>query len=305
MQVLYAVNFDVKAQGGDAWDLAMQCTAEWFGYLIGESVDSSLFLTAGQRPLSPHNSVSSRSAAWDYVAGEGARAVRIEVRDETLADEAIFVTRATVGDTLGRTTLRVSMAYFSRVGSANGALVERLQKVAQSPAHADTDDQAQLLTYVIGHVLCNAILKYPGPLLDASVLAAYVSHAPQSAEQISELFLAARYAGPFSEDGRFFWRADVDAFLDELPRPKQWEEFAPADVQNRRLVELALGGALPRHACDRCNGERGGYWCPFSQRAVCEQSDCSVASSSWIPDGAWLARVERDFYDEWSPMLGH
>jgi hypothetical protein len=197
--------------------------------------------------------------------------------------------------------------YFSRVGAANGAIVGTLQKAAHSPkgGGAVGVGQFRLLEYVVGHVLCNAILRYPGPLLDEDVLCAYVGHSSDAASQIRSLFANARYAGPFAGNRDIFWRSDVDGVLDRLARPENWDEFETVDVQNRKLVAHALSSEFEPHGCDRCGGDRGGFWCPFSLRAVCERSDCSVSSSSWVPDGAWVARVEKDFYDEWAPMLGY
>ena len=81
-----------------------------------------------------------------------------------------------------------------------------------------------------------------------------------------------------------------------------YEEMS--DTERRAIVEAEVGRTLGRHACDRCQGERGGYWCPFAKRPVCERKDCSVGSSNLIPQGAGLTRIERDFYDTWIPLLG-
>ena len=196
--------------------------------------------------------------------------------------------------------------YFSRVGSANGALVDLLQEAARDPKAVVSDDERlKLLEYVIGHVLCNAILRYPGPILDAQVLCAYTGHPSSESADIEKLFGAAAYSGPFGDSSSFYWRSEVDAVLENLKRPKDWDEDAPLDVQSRALVESALKRSTAHHDCGRCGGNRGGFWCPFTKRPVCERGDCSVSSSSWVPDGAWLARVEKEFYDEWAPMLGY
>lgn len=196
--------------------------------------------------------------------------------------------------------------YFSRVGSANGALVDRLQVAGRDPkAKVSEGDRLELLGYIIGHVLCNAILRYPGPILDGRVLCAYTGHPALESADIEALFADATYVGPFAASSSYFWRSDVDAVLERLDRPAEWDEEAPLDVQNRSLVEAALQRGTAHHDCERCGGVRGGFWCPFTKRPVCERADCSVSSSSWIPDGAWLARVEKDFYDEWAPMLGY
>lgn len=194
-------------------------------------------------------------------------------------------------------------AYMSRLGAANSALLQHLINFAGGEQPNDTD-KIRLLTYVLGHVLCNAILKYPGPLLSIHSLCAYMATTTGEAKAIKQLFSDARYTGPFSEGRSYFWREDVDRVLDGLDgNPSDVDVESFADL-NRRLVEMALGRVLAAHDCDRCGGLKGGFWCPFTSRPVCERADCSVPSSSWIPAGAQLCRVERDFYDEWAPLLG-
>lgn len=194
-------------------------------------------------------------------------------------------------------------AYMSRLGASNSALLQQLRNFA-GEEQPDDADKIKLLTYVLGHVLYNAILKYPGPILSRHGLCAYMATTTDEADAIEPLFVDARYAGPFGEGDNYFWREDVDRILDSLGG-----ELGDADVEsfadlNRRVIEAAIGRALAAHGCDRCGGVKGGFWCPFTARPVCERADCSVPSSSWIPAGAQICRVERDFYDEWAPLLG-
>lgn len=194
-------------------------------------------------------------------------------------------------------------AYMSRLGAANSALLQQLRSFA-GEEQPDNSDKIRLLAYVLGHVLCNAILKYPGPILSCKALCAYVATTLDEAEAVKPLFEAARYSGPFSEGHNLYWREDVDQILDELGEGLGDIEVDSFADLNRRAVENALGRPLGNHGCERCNGTKGGFWCPFTFRPVCERSDCSVPSSSWIPMGAQLSRVEKDFYDEWAPLLG-
>jgi hypothetical protein len=211
---------------------------------------------------------------------------------------------AVLASLLGRPRLESQLAaYMSRLGAANSALLQQLRNFA-GEEQPDDADKIRLLTYVLGHVLCNAILKYPGPILSRHGLCAYMATTTDEAEAVEPLFTGARYTGPFSEGHSYFWREDVDRILDDLGG-----EIGDADVEsfadlNRRIMEAALERPLAVHGCDRCNGVKGGFWCPFTARPVCDRADCSVPSSSWIPAGAQLCRVERDFYDEWAPLLG-
>lgn len=211
---------------------------------------------------------------------------------------------ATLATVLGRPHLESQFAlYMSRLGSANSSLVERIRTLGTDGQH-DTQAVQNLMRYVLGHVLANSVLRFPGPLLNDRALAAYCGTHLSEANTLAEVFQAASYTGPFSSMGRSYWREDVDEVIDALEPPETTEPHASFADYNRVAVQHALGRELARHDCDRCNGLKGGFWCPFTKRAVCERSDCSVPSSSWIPQGAQLTRVERDFYDELAPLLG-
>ena len=165
-------------------------------------------------------------------------------------------------------------------------------------------EKTRLLAYVLGHVLLNAVLKYPGPILSGEVLCAYLATAPNEIDPLTDLFKEARYEGPFRNDASLFWRDDVDSILDRLAVDIAEDHFESFGDFNRGVAETALNRKLVPHSCRRCKGVKGGFWCPFTTRPVCERADCSIPASSWIPSGAQLCRVERDFYDEWAPILG-
>lgn len=211
---------------------------------------------------------------------------------------------AVLASLLGRPRLESQFAaYMLRLGAANSALLQQLRNFA-GEEQPDDQDKIKLLTYVLGHVLCNAILKYPGPILSRHSLCAYMATTLGEFEAVEPLFNNARYSGPFSAGHSYFWRGDVDRVLDSLGGDPDDSDVVSFADRNRQLVEAALDRALATHDCDRCGGVKGGFWCPFTVRPVCERADCSVPSSSWIPAGAQLCRVERDFYDEWAPLLG-
>lgn len=211
---------------------------------------------------------------------------------------------AVLASLLGRPRLETQFAaYMSRLGASNSALLQQLRRFAVEEEPNDAD-KIKLLTYVLGHVLCNAILKYPGPILSQHSLCAYMATTVAEAGEIEPLFAGALYTGPFSAGHSYCWREDVDRILDEFAGDLGDVEIESFADLNRKVVEAALNRPLVTHNCDRCGGLKGGFWCPFTARPVCERADCSVPSSSWIPAGAQLCRVERDFYDEWAPLLG-
>lgn len=208
---------------------------------------------------------------------------------------------------LGRIEMESQLApYLSRPGLFNASLLEALKRTEHESESVKVGEKTKLLTYILGHVLVNAVLKYPGPILAEGPFCAYLATSDEAMEQISGLFDSALYEGPFDGGERLFWRDKVDEVIELLAskfdvRDSAFESFGD---YHRAVVTKSIGGPLAAHDCKRCDGAKGGYWCPFRKRAVCEQSDCSSTASSWVPSGAFACRVERDFFDEWSPILG-
>ena len=201
---------------------------------------------------------------------------------------------------LGRPQLENQFTlYMSSLGAGNASLLQSLPR-ALAPDEV-VEKKGRLLAYVLGHVLANAVLRYPGPILSDKALCAYVGTTDVEAAALAGVFSEARYDGPFSIDVDFYWRADVDRVIDRRSTAVETETSAEF---NRAVVEKILGRGLALHECRRCGGRNGGYLCPFTRRTVCERGDCSVAANSWIPGGADLSRIERDFYEEWAPLIG-
>ena len=217
--------------------------------------------------------------------------------------ESGFSPAGVLADLLGRPDLESQFAlYMSRLGSANSSLLQRLSESAHSPKTAE--EIQQVLTYVLGHLLLNAILKYPGPILSARALCAYCGTTEKESNTLHELFSTALYEGPFGENSHYYWREDVDGCLNELAKTISSDSFDDLGAFNRAVCEAAIDRDLEIHSCNRpgCGGKRGGFLCPFTMKTVCQA--CSVDASSWIPQGAELSRADRDFYDEWAPLLG-
>jgi hypothetical protein len=192
--------------------------------------------------------------------------------------------------------------YGVRLGTTSAALVERIR--SDDPT---AQEKQTLLAYIIGHLLLNSILRFPGPILSEIALASYLAVASTEMEAIRGVFLDAAYVGPFAELDRHYWLAKVDDALRPLidvVSPKLNTGPETHGELHRIALEQKLGRQLLRHSCDRCAGQNGGFWCPFTRRTVCLRSECSVGANSWIPQGARLCRIERVFYDEWAPIFG-
>lgn len=210
---------------------------------------------------------------------------------------------AALAAVLGVPTLEAELSPFVRdLGAANSALYESFARPITE--HRGSDElKRRILGYILGHVLWNAVLRYPGVLLSRSALCAYLGTAEHEAEALSELFSDSKYAGPFANGGQWFWRHHVDACISRRSQNVDDETFPSFDRYNKAVASAALGRHLADHDCSRCKGSRGGFWCPFTYRPVCDRSDCSTPETGWIPGGAYLARVEKDFHDEWAPIL--
>lgn len=195
--------------------------------------------------------------------------------------------------------------YGGRLGTSNGALLDKIVRTAPENIEPDDAEKQALLGYIVGHLLLNAVLRFPGPILSSRALLAYVGCDMEESESICDIFAEAIYGGPFSELDKFFWLHKVDALLDVMQEDLPNDCTAETDGElNRIAVEKKIGRALKRHGCHRCEGKNGGFLCPFTDKTVCQKPDCSVGSNSWVPQGARISRIERDFYDEWAPILG-
>ena len=194
--------------------------------------------------------------------------------------------------------------YFSRLGSSTGGLGEYLRR--KETAGEAREALVEVLCYVIGHVILNLILGYPGPVLPRETLAAYLAVPIEEAEEVVARAGIGSYEGPFSEVQPLVWRKDVDEAMEKAVDVGAREGPLDAGGYNRYAAGMLLGREPRAHDCKRgeCGGELGGFWCPFTRRTVCLRADCSHAASAWIPDGADLCRVEAEFYEDYAPLLG-
>jgi hypothetical protein len=199
---------------------------------------------------------------------------------------------------LGREEMSSSFSLYSmRAGASHSSAIERLEQ-----EYGTAEARRLLEIYVIGHLLHNGILRYAGPIMSDRVLCSYLAIADSNADAAAQIFQEARYDGPFGGQGRFFWQDSVDDVLTGLAEAAELDGDPADDEFRRNVMERHLSPGT--HGCNRCGGIRGGFRCPYTDRTICDRPDCSVASSSWIPQGAYLTRVEKDYYERWAPLLG-
>ena len=266
-------------------------------------------------PLQPHEEPSlfeiriprDTSQATSYIS----RIVSgfVEIKEAIESDTSLLLAgspAAVLARILGEETLEPELSLYGlRMGSHNAALMQKLINAEDDNTDADPTEMKLLLGYLIGHILLNSVLRFPGPILSTQSLAAYMGIAYSDVGLILKLFVDAEYGGPFSKESEYYWLWYVDDVLepliDKLPADTEYETFGEL---NRLALNFTLGKELKTHDCTRCGGQNGGYICPITKATVCDRSDCSVGSNSWIPAGARICRIEKEFYDEWAPILG-
>jgi hypothetical protein len=247
---------------------------------------------------------TENTAAFIEQAFRGFHAIRQAIMGNAAAYLPLRSPASVLATVLGRPEIESQLALYSPTfGPTSGALLQRVQATASDAIEPSEADKLSLIAYVAGHVLLNAVLKYPGPILHREALCAYVATDDSGFDRLADVFTDARYDGPFSGSGAFFWRDKVDDRLEQLGEGLE-DEAETIGALNRAIIERSISEPLPRHGCKRCSGDNGGFYCPFTDRAVCTRSDCSISSSSWVPDGARVCRVESGFYEEWAPLLG-
>jgi hypothetical protein len=209
---------------------------------------------------------------------------------------------AVLANLLGQPEIESQLALYAvRLGAASGALMDRVEQ----SDHPSPEYKRELLAYILGHLLLN-VLRFPGPILSLHALKAYLASDEADSEDVIALFELARYKGPFADLDQYFWLSRIDAVLDKLVKslPEDYKTETSGELR-RSALEKTLSRNLAHHDCPtRCQGQNGGFFCPFTERTVCQRSDCSVGSNSWIPQGAKICRIERDFFEEWAPILG-
>ena len=97
--------------------------------------------------------------------------------------------------------------FLTSAASANSSLVQSI--ISGVPSSAPVG-RASFLTFILGYVLVNAVLEFPGPILSLPALAAYCAVSESMGGELARLFAEAAYEGPFSERNAYFQRRLVD-----------------------------------------------------------------------------------------------
>ena len=174
--------------------------------------------------------------------------------------------------------------YFSLYASKDGAsnvLPGRLARI-----YGKEEAKNLLAISLLSHMTYNAIMRYPGPIIDAVALCAYLAIGFQDYEGVKKFFEDSAYGGPFTSSGRHYWHPDVEKTLLTLSEEMDLPDDLSDDVFRRGVIARLIGREPARHACKRCGGVNGGYICPYTRVTVCTRRDCSAATSDFVPTGS-------------------
>ena len=113
-----------------------------------------------------------------------------------------------------------------------------------------------------------------------------------SKPEIQAHFKAAIYSGPFSSEADpFWWRSDIDNFLVKTGA-KNGNEY----------LAKKTGKKIPICSCSVNKKREAGYYCMMTRKPISYEE--SRGNISWFPQGASLARVNKDIFDELAPWIG-
>ncbi len=190
--------------------------------------------------------------------------------------------------------------YIESYNKVNQFIVEEVKK---NDENGNVDKMKKIFVYMVGHVLLNTILRYPGPIISENVLCAYMGVSTEDSEKLGKKFTKAIYSGPFDKIDKFYWLEDVDRILEKVYQ--EMNETLEIDQigEFNHALALQIEPSLRSHNCVQCKGKFGGYYCPFTKKTVCDKEECSIVSDRWLPNGANMCRIHRSYYDGWEPLF--
>ena len=154
--------------------------------------------------------------------------------------------------------------YGIRYGGANSALIDRFAETAPESVKPAKEKKAALLSYIMGHLLHNAILRFPGPIMTAEALSAYLAVDRSDESNYLAAFASARYSGPFSSLDAYYWTPLVDEVLTGFDSMvSDSEQYSSTGAYNRARLEAGLKRTLARPGtCPRCGGSSVDFFVP-------------------------------------------
>ncbi len=151
------------------------------------------------------------------------------------------------------------------------------------------------LPALFGYWLYDSILRFPGLLVDRVAAASHLNIGVNvfgRDSKVQDLFKSSLYRGPFRDPADpHWWRGQLDDLV-----------LAAGCTDGRSFAQKKLGRKIPFCRCSLDTKKSAGYYCVATKTAV--SRDNSYGNISWFPQGADLARIRKDVYEEIGPWLG-
>lgn len=142
---------------------------------------------------------------------------------------------------------------------------------------------------ILGNWLYTSIMRFPGILLAPGAAASYLNIHVEDFERVMEHFKEAKYSGPFSKLGIWWWRHELDYILSKSKCNDGFELMKKKKIRARQCL-------------DPLTKERAGYFCVITSQPVSYEN--SHGNISWFPSGADLTRIQNQKYNELAPWVG-
>lgn len=190
---------------------------------------------------------------------------------------------------LGRPGLVSAFALYASGPSLASDAIYHIGQNKNTRAEVTKDLDARL-PFILGCWLSNYILPFPGLILSTKAAASYLNISAPEFLVNAEEFLVAQYTGPFSDIEKYWWRTDLDQLLID------------SESEDGKEYLEKKGIAVSPSICFSKKTSPAGYFCIVQKEAI--SLDASVGNLGWIPQGAYLSRIDQDIYDTVAHMMG-
>lgn len=163
----------------------------------------------------------------------------------------------------------------------------------------DEHDRLRVVSTLIGYWIYNQLLGYPGVLLNCVATASYlqVNHEQFCEDEEYQLAVkAAKYEGPFSDLGNWWWLPRLDELRAQYDNPGGDGLInGPSFFNEHADLEIE-----PVH-CEEGDHNEAGYYCILTEKPICKED--SVRPKGWIPAGATQSRIAESEFEKVSAWV--
>lgn len=146
------------------------------------------------------------------------------------------------------------------------------------------------LPFILGCLLYNNILLFPGIILNKTASASYINVDEDDFSQNTVYFKDAVYKGPFSNNESYWWRYDLDKILFE------------ADFEEGKSFLASKEVTVKSCSCSVDSDSDAGYYCIVTKKPISAKN--SKGRFAWVPEGADLCRINKKIYNKISAIMG-